>query len=208
VLTASVAATSTPSATPRAAVCGDGMQESGEECDDGNVVPGDGCSATCTLEPCSAAPAAGCRLPAPGKGVLATKGDATSRTDFGDPTASESYALCVYDAGRLLATIRMAAGGTCAARPCWSPTATGYRFRDGELTPDGASQLVLRAGDAGSARAQLKAKGANLALPPLDEIGGPVRVQLRQTSDAVCWEAVFGAPFATQDAARFVDRSD
>jgi cysteine-rich repeat protein len=30
--------------------CGDGVQDAGEQCDDGNAVSGDGCSATCTLE--------------------------------------------------------------------------------------------------------------------------------------------------------------
>ena len=32
-------------------VCGDGQPDAGEECDDGNASPGDGCSATCTVEP-------------------------------------------------------------------------------------------------------------------------------------------------------------
>jgi len=31
-------------------VCGNGLNETGEECDDGNVVAEDGCSATCTIE--------------------------------------------------------------------------------------------------------------------------------------------------------------
>ncbi len=31
-------------------VCGDGTVDSGEQCDDGNNVSGDGCSATCTIE--------------------------------------------------------------------------------------------------------------------------------------------------------------
>jgi cysteine-rich repeat protein len=39
------------------AVCGDGIQSLGEECDDGNSVSGDGCSATCTVEECDAAAA-------------------------------------------------------------------------------------------------------------------------------------------------------
>jgi cysteine-rich repeat protein len=30
--------------------CGDGIVESGETCDDGNTIPGDGCSSTCTTE--------------------------------------------------------------------------------------------------------------------------------------------------------------
>jgi len=32
------------------AVCGNGVIETGEECDDGNTVSGDGCSSTCTIE--------------------------------------------------------------------------------------------------------------------------------------------------------------
>src|SRR6185369_5093958 len=31
-------------------VCGDGHQEPSEGCDDGNLLAGDGCSATCTVE--------------------------------------------------------------------------------------------------------------------------------------------------------------
>src|SRR5262245_50396225 len=32
-------------------VCADGVLTAPEECDDGNMTPGDGCSATCTIEP-------------------------------------------------------------------------------------------------------------------------------------------------------------
>ena len=35
----------------RGPVCGDGTLDAGEECDDGNTVDGDGCSAVCTIEP-------------------------------------------------------------------------------------------------------------------------------------------------------------
>ena len=31
-------------------LCGDGADDPGEECDDGNVMDGDGCSAECTVE--------------------------------------------------------------------------------------------------------------------------------------------------------------
>ncbi|MGA2448664.1 MAG: DUF4215 domain-containing protein [Polyangiaceae bacterium] len=34
-----------------AGYCGDGIIEAGEQCDDGNSVPGDGCSGTCQIEP-------------------------------------------------------------------------------------------------------------------------------------------------------------
>ena len=36
--------------TPPTPVCGNEQLESGEECDDGNQTPGDGCSSTCTIE--------------------------------------------------------------------------------------------------------------------------------------------------------------
>src|SRR5262245_65676297 len=34
------------------ATCGDGIPDPGEQCDDGNTVSGDGCSATCVFEGC------------------------------------------------------------------------------------------------------------------------------------------------------------
>ena len=38
-------------ATCHKTVCGDGMKEGTEACDDSNTIDGDGCAATCTLEP-------------------------------------------------------------------------------------------------------------------------------------------------------------
>jgi fibro-slime domain-containing protein len=47
------------------AFCGDGMIEAGEQCDDGNSVPGDGCSGTCQIEP-------GYTCPTPGRPCVST----------------------------------------------------------------------------------------------------------------------------------------
>ncbi len=55
-------------------VCGDGvLQAMGEECDDKNTTPGDGCSATCNVEDGYVCPVPGvmCRAAACGDGVLA-----------------------------------------------------------------------------------------------------------------------------------------
>jgi cysteine-rich repeat protein len=41
----------TGSTTAELPACGDGVQQADEECDDGNTVDGDGCSADCKLEP-------------------------------------------------------------------------------------------------------------------------------------------------------------
>ena len=49
------------------AVCGDGIIEAGEQCDDGNTVSGDGCSSTCQLE--------GIDHMDPGGGCNTTSGD-------------------------------------------------------------------------------------------------------------------------------------
>ncbi|MDP9035357.1 MAG: DUF4215 domain-containing protein [Myxococcota bacterium] len=46
-----VGPTSCASDTCGPGYCGDGVVETPEECDDGNTVPGDGCSGTCHLEP-------------------------------------------------------------------------------------------------------------------------------------------------------------
>ena len=40
-------------------VCGNGITETGEECDDGNTINGDGCSSTCTTETSTYAPSTG-----------------------------------------------------------------------------------------------------------------------------------------------------
>lgn len=46
-----VADTPTPTVTPIGPFCGDGVVDAPEECDDGNLAAGDGCSGACQLEP-------------------------------------------------------------------------------------------------------------------------------------------------------------
>ncbi|HEY4106445.1 MAG TPA: DUF4215 domain-containing protein, partial [Polyangiaceae bacterium] len=56
-MTHEAGATGVPEAGP---ACGDGVvNEPSEECDDGNGLPGDGCSGACTIEPNSTCPKAG-----------------------------------------------------------------------------------------------------------------------------------------------------
>jgi len=43
-------------APPASALCGDGVFDAGESCDDGNLANGDCCSSTCALQVCSAPP--------------------------------------------------------------------------------------------------------------------------------------------------------
>ncbi len=122
----STSSTSTSSLTDMGTcgACGDGIVDPGQECDDGNTAPGDGCGATCRREACwtcsgapsfcqpaAARPAGQCRRPTvPKKAVLRitdkaqdkgdllkwkwTKGQATA--DFGNPLGADEYDLCIY----------------------------------------------------------------------------------------------------------------
>jgi uncharacterized delta-60 repeat protein len=216
--------TATPTAVPTPGVCGDGTPDPGEECDDGNVVSDDGCSAACTLEPCGAAPAVGCRAPfINGKALLKAKaatdpaknqlqwkwaaGTATVLTDFGDPVNTDSYYLCLYDNGQLASTTTIPAGGSCSGKPCWKASGTsGFGFKSKTLTPDGAAQLKLKAGVDSKAAIQFKGKGANFEMPALGTLAGPVVVQI--TNGSVCWEATYSAPFLKNDGVSFIDKAD
>src|SRR5207249_722362 len=59
--------------------CGTGVIAPLEQCDDGNLADGDGCSSTCKLELCGPAPATGCRKPAPSKSSIIFSENADSR---------------------------------------------------------------------------------------------------------------------------------
>jgi uncharacterized delta-60 repeat protein len=180
---------------------------------------------------CGATPAAGCRPPvASGKAALFmkraagdpkaqlawswVKGAATTKADFGNPVASDTYELCVYDGTpALIATATAPAGGVCGPvrkpKPCWKATKTGFVYADKELTPDGLQSLKLKAGVAGKASIVLKGKGAALGLPAIPLVQ-PVTVQLRNSS-GVCWEATYSAPAKKNTAgppAQFKDKAD
>jgi len=158
---------------------------------------------------CQLAPLAGCRQPiAPRKAKLSladrtpdhgdavawkwTKGAATTLAEFGDPTSVTSYVACLYDGDVLRMTLRMPAGGTCAARPCWKASAKGFTYVHKDGVPDGVRKVSLLAGTAGKAKITLTAKHGPVPMPVLGAFAAPVRFQL-QSNDG-CWEAVYGTP--------------
>ncbi len=207
--------------------CGNGTLGTDESCDDGNLVAGDGCAATCRLEACPPTPAGGCRRPTQvGAAALSvthqeralrhalswrwTKGEATPRADFGLPTATAGSVLCVYD-GAAVPQPRLAlaapAAGDCAGVACWNASRTGYAYKDRLWTPDGLSLVRLHEGlTDGTAKLIVAGRGANLDLPPLP-FTTPVQVQLVNTETGVCWEATYSAP-TVNDAERFKSTSD
>lgn len=199
-------------------LCGNGTRIEREQCDDGNVASGDGCSPTCQLETCGAAPAAGC--------VTATKsqirirlensvygfqnalkwgwtGPATALALFGDPLTTADLSLCIYDnPGMLNPRLRMQpailAGGSCATKPCWRTTATKITYGDKDRTPSGIARFKLATGS--TTKAVVLGKGLELGLPEPFYMSGQVIVQLRSSTSATCLQAEFAEPPGANDA--------
>ena len=138
-------------------------------------------------------------------------GQATSLADFGDPLASTSYQLCVYDgAGNTVARASAPPGGMCDGRPCWRVRGTKVVYKSPERNPGGGRRstvrLTLRAGGDGKARIMAQGRGVHLDIDPLPW-SQPVTVQLK-TSEGTCWEAAYSVPARRDEAGRFQDKSD
>jgi cysteine-rich repeat protein len=163
-------------------LCGDGVTDPGEQCDDKNTIGGDGCSATCQLEgACPAARDPECvddfakgafsvseKVPSREKLVARLlMGPQLAAADFGDPVAgATAYSLCVYDgAGALARELAVdRAGDACDGKPCWKgigkpPGTNGYRYKDKALAADGVLLMLLRAGAAGKSKLIIREKG-------------------------------------------------
>jgi hypothetical protein len=191
---------------------------------DGDLV-GDACDAAPLG--CAPAPLNGCRVPTViRRSLLSIKdrtpdtrdqltwkwltGEETALDDFGDPTLTESFALCLYDESglpELHAKAEVPPGGVCDDRPCWrSAGSTSFKYTDRAGTPNGITKLLLKAGDAGRARVILKAKGDPLPAIELP-LPLPLRVQLQSTSGD-CWEALYDAGGVTvNDGTNFSGRA-
>ena len=82
---------------------------------------------------------------------------------------------------------------------CWSGIAGGYKYKDKFGTSDGVTLAKLKSGTAGKARALVKAKGANLALPSLP-LTFPLTVQLiaNDNRSDTCWQTRFTVPIVNE----------
>lgn len=207
--------------------CGNGTTEPGETCDDGNTDDGDTCPANCTGSGCPAAPAVGCRTPVvSGRSSLTiddraddrrdrirwrwSKGQATTKAEFGDPFVTDGYQLCLYDNGGLVAETTAPPGDVCNTRrpdACWHEKRRSFTYRDVDLTPAGVRTLVMTEGQDGRAKIDLRGRGPLFSMPNLAALASPVTVQLANSS-GLCWEAVYSAPFRMQGPERFRARSD
>ena len=190
--------------------CGDGIVQPlcNEECDDPS--PNANCTSQCRFI-CGPTPQADCRLPViAGKGLLVVKnktpdkkdvlvwkwvkGAATTPLELGTPLTSTGYTICVYDASANPQPLLLAMAppaGTCAGKPCWQSVKNGFKYKDKDLTPNGLSFLLEKAGAAAAAKLIVRGKGANLGAPGLP-LTPTVTVQLKKNDDpGVCWQSKF-----------------
>lgn len=162
----------------------------------------------CSASGCVPAPRTGCHTPVvPGKSPLLlkrgpttdknaaswqwAKGAATTVAELGDPTASDAYALCVYDVSAPTPQLELAARAQpgCNGNGCWTPTSSGFKYKS-KLPLQGITGIAIKAGTDQRARIGVKGKGATLAVPPLPP-ALPLLVQLHGPSS--CWEADYSA---------------
>lgn len=178
-------------------------------------------TATATATPlgiCPSAPLPPCLTGAPGKGSLQVtrkEGDAsksklawkwnrgaeTLPVDLGDPLATTSYRLCLYDGnGDLERSYAVPAGGDCSGKPCWKRSGkdpkVGYRYKDKLGSSDGVVAFSIKAGLDGKAKIGLQANGGNLSLPAIPLLQSPnaYTALLIQSDSSACWAASFSAP--------------
>jgi hypothetical protein len=148
----------------------------------------------------------------PSKDVLTwawKKGAFTSLVDFGNPTATTSYAFCLYDSTpRLVMSARAPAGGLCGNGPCWKPMTLGFRYSKKAQTPDGLYQIILKPGMDGKPKITVKGRGVNLALPPLPLTQDPTVVVQLKNNAGVCWEADYSAPAIRNTSTQFKAKSN
>src|SRR5262249_7050557 len=136
-----------------------------------------------------------------------TSSATVAASDFGSPPTTTNYLLCLYDNSGEKLSAQAPADRMCGTKPCWKALGTvGFRYDDKAGTPDGWTAALLSAGSAGMGKIGVKGRGATLVLPMLP-LTRPVRVQLRQSSSSMCWEATYSTA-TTNTASHFNAKSD
>ncbi len=135
------------------------------------------------------------------------KGMATGVAEFGAPTTTDDYALCVFNPG-LVMQLDAPAGGVCGTSQCWKTLSIkGFAYKDGDRTPNGVDKVLLKAGLSAKAKVQIKGRGPNLPTLPLP-LALPATVQL-QSENGTCFQGVFSAPHVqANDGTQFKGKAD
>jgi hypothetical protein len=116
------------------------------------------------------------------------KGTATSQTEFGDPTDTADYALCLYGTAspQLVGDALIPAGAST-----WSTLgSSGYKYSDAGASAGGIERILLKGSAQNKSKVLIKGHGASLPFlsPPLTD---PLIVQLYNGDTGLCWGAEY-----------------
>jgi hypothetical protein len=119
-----------------------------------------------------------------------SRGAATSQMEFGDPTATTTYALCIY-AGASPALIDQLIIPAGATR--WKLLGTaGYKYKDAIGAAEGIEKVLLKGST--QSRSKIRVVGKGTALPDVSlPVTEPMTVQLVHGDTGVCWDASYGS---------------
>jgi pre-peptidase len=204
--------------TCQSGTCSGTVLPNGTACDDGNP-----CSRpdTCQAGTCNGTlPAVGCKSAPAGAALLAIdnrspdsrdrfawtlrKGAATSIADFGNPTTTTPYTLCLYDDVGGSPQPRISQAIPAGSR--WKAFSRGFRYRDTTLSAGGLGSITLTSGAAGRSSVQVRGHGEPLALPNLPFTKQPsVVVQLLNPN--TCWSSTYSTAL-DNGIARFKAKND
>jgi hypothetical protein len=113
------------------------------------------------------------------------KGVATTQTEFGDPTATTDYALCIYDNSGLLSQTVVSAGAK------WSAISTsGYKYKDAAASGPAIDKVLLKGSADNKSKVLVKNKGGTAPGLPAS-VTAPLTVQLFNGTTGLCWGATY-----------------
>lgn len=131
------------------------------------------------------------------------RGQSTMLADFGTPTATADYALCLYGGPAMT----LLPGGQVSvphSATAWAPRGqAGWSYTDTAAAADGVHRMTLKGSDDGRSKIVLKGKGASLPDPalPISPTSFPLVVQLLNDETSTCWESTFTAGDVTKNVA-------
>jgi cysteine-rich repeat protein len=193
-------------------VCGNGVLEGNEQCDDGNNANWDGCSHYCWNQLCEIAPPQDCAMASVGKLTLQRRGEGDTMTgtirlelsgfddvalaDFGDPVFNVTrHDVCFYgDRPYPYGELVVARGlARCGEKACWRQKGEeSYVYADRNADSWGVKKILLQSSAGGgriSFAAQLKKNGPWMPVMT-EEFANDAIAEIRVvTSEGACFGA-------------------
>jgi hypothetical protein len=157
---------------------------------------------------CPPTPVSGCDVPGKSKFNIKQSGGTTEKMmfkfgkgtttraqgDFGNPTGTTSYALCVYANGTLAAEANVP-----ESPGLWQAISNGYKYKDTAGLADGIQKVLLKGGAAGKPKVIVKGKGGGLPEPmPALPLTTPVTVQVINNANSNCWADTYATANVTK----------